>query len=282
MSSYEDITYEVTGHVGLITLNRPDKLNAWTAAMEKSIKQALAAAVADDTVRVIVFTGAGRGFCAGADMDLLQSIKPTKWEDRELAKATREDTFDFASGLGPDVSPHYGGRFGYLFQIKKPIIAAINGPAAGLGLVFALYADMRFAASDAKFTTAFAQRGLIAEHGISWLLPHLVGPANALDLLMSARKFTAAEAERMGLVNKVFEQANFMSAVLDYANMLAETVSPRSMGVMKAQIWKALFQTFDEALAVGDTEMEKSFATADFKEGVAHFLEKRKANFTGK
>lgn len=281
MNSYEDITYEVTGHVGLITLNRPDKLNAWTAAMEKSIKQALAAAVADDTVRVIVFTGAGRGFCAGADMDLLQSIKPTKWEDRELAQATREETFDFSSGLGPDVSPHYGGRFGYLFQIKKPIIAAINGPAAGLGLVFALYADMRFAASDAKFTTAFAQRGLIAEHGISWLLPHLVGPANALDLLMSARKFTAAEAERIGLVNKVFEQANFMSAVLDYANLLAETVSPRSMGVMKAQIWKALFQTFDEALEVGDKEMEKSFATADFKEGVAHFVEKRKANFTG-
>lgn len=282
MSSYEDITYEVTGHVGLITLNRPDRLNAWTAAMEKSVKQALAAAVADDAVRVIIITGAGRGFCAGADMNLLQSIKPTNWEDRELATATREEDFDFASGLGPDVSPHYGGRFGYLFQIKKPIIAAINGPAAGLGLVFALYADMRFAASDAKFTTAFAQRGLIAEHGISWLLPHLVGPANSLDLLMSARKFTAAEAERMGLVNKVFEQTNFMSAVLDYANMLAETVSPRSMGVMKAQIWKALFQTFDEALEVGDKEMEKSFATADFKEGVAHYIEKRKANFTGK
>tara|TARA_R110000868_G_scaffold47354_3_gene155449 strand:+ start:1676 stop:2524 length:849 start_codon:yes stop_codon:yes gene_type:complete len=282
MSQYEDLTYEVKGHIGLVTLNRPDKLNAWTAAMEKSIKQALAAAVDDDQVRVIVITGAGRGFCAGADMNLLQSIKPTKWEDRELATAAREETHDFASGLGPDVSKHYGGRFGYLFQIKKPIIAAINGPAAGLGLVFALYADMRFAGSDAKFTTAFAQRGLIAEHGISWLLPHLVGPANSLDLLLSSRKFTAAEAERFGLVNKVFEQENFMGAVMDYAATLAETVSPRSMGVMKAQIWKALFQSFDEALEVGDVEMQKSFATADFKEGVAHFVEKRKANFTGK
>jgi enoyl-CoA hydratase/carnithine racemase len=282
MSQYEDLSYEVKGNVGVVTLDRPDKLNAWTAAMEKSIKQALAAAVQDDAVRVIVITGAGRGFCAGADMNMLQKIQPTKWEDRELAKAASEESFDFASGLGPDVSPHYGGRFGYLFQIKKPIIAAINGPAAGLGLVFALYADIRFAGSDAKFTTAFAQRGLIAEHGISWLLPHLVGPAHSLDLLLSARKFTAAEAERMGLVNKVFEQENFMGAVMDYASTLAQTVSPRSMAVMKAQIWKALFQNFNDALEVGDSEMQKSFATADFKEGVAHFVEKRKANFTGK
>tara|TARA_R110000824_G_scaffold366730_3_gene555805 strand:- start:70396 stop:71244 length:849 start_codon:yes stop_codon:yes gene_type:complete len=281
MSQYEDILYEIKGHVGVITLNRPEKLNAWTGSMEKSIKQALAAAVQDDAVRVIVITGAGRGFCAGADMGLLQSIKADEWEDRELAQAAKEETFDFASGLGPDVSPHYNGRFGYLFQIKKPIIAAINGPTAGLGLVFALYCDMRFARADAKFTTAFAQRGLIAEHGISWLLPHLVGPANSLDLLMSARKFTAVEAERLGLVNKVFEPESFMGAVMDYANTMAETASPRSMAVMKAQIWKALFQSFDEALAVGDAEMQKSFSTADFKEGVAHFVEKRKANFTG-
>lgn len=282
MPHYEDLTYEVKGRVALLTLDRPDKLNAWTAAMEKSLKQALAAAVADDNVRVIVVTGAGRGFCAGADMGLLQSIKADNWEERELAQAAREEEFDFASGLGPDVSPHYGGRFGYLMQVKKPIIAAINGPAAGLGLVVALYADMRFAGSDAKFTTAFAQRGLIAEHGISWLLPRLVGPAHALDLLLSARKVTADEAERMGLVNKVFEQGNFMGAVMDYARALAETVSPRSMGVMKAQVWKSLFQDFNEALAVGDSEMQKSFATADFKEGVAHFVEKRKANFTGR
>ena len=282
MPHYEDLTYEVKDRVALLTLDRPDKLNAWTAAMERSLKQALAAAVSDDNVRVIVVTGAGRGFCAGADMNLLQSIKPDNWEERELAQAAQKEEFDFASGLGPDVSPHYGGRFGYLMQVKKPIIAAINGPAAGLGLVFALYADMRFAGSDAKFTTAFAQRGLIAEHGISWLLPRLVGPAHALDLLLSARKVTASEAERMGLVNKVFEQSNFLGAVMDYAKALAETVSPRSMAVMKAQVWKALFQDFNDALAVGDSEMQKSFATEDFKEGVSHFVEKRKAHFTGR
>ncbi|MEP2830133.1 enoyl-CoA hydratase [Parvibaculum sp.] len=282
MTAYEDLTYEVKDRIAVLTLNRPDKLNAWTAAMEKSVKQAMAAAVADDKVRVIVVTGAGRGFCAGADMNLLQQIKPEKWEDRELATASREEEFDFASGLGPDVSPHYGGRFGYLMQVKKPVIAAINGPAAGLGLVFALYADMRFAGSEAKFTTAFASRGLIAEHGVSWLLPHLVGPARSLDLLMSARKVPAAEAESMGLVNKVFPQEKFMANVMDYARMLSQTVSPRSMAVMKAQIWKALFQNFNDALEIGDSEMQKSFASEDFKEGVAHFVEKRAANFTGR
>ena len=282
MAQYEDLLYEVKDRVAVLTLYRPDKLNAWTAAMEKSVKQAMAAAVEDDDVRVIVVTGAGRGFCAGADMNLPQSIKPTKWEDRELAQASREETHDFASGLGPDVSPHYGGRFGYLMQVKKPIIAAINGPAAGLGLVFALYADMRFAGSEAKFTTAFASRGLIAEHGVSWLLPHLVGPAHSLDLLMSARKVMADEAEKIGLVNRTFPQENFMANVMDYARMLSETVSPRSMAVMKAQIWKALFQNFNDALEVGDSEMQKSFASADFKEGVAHFVEKRAANFTGR
>ena len=280
MSAYEDLTYEVKNRVAVLTLNRPDKLNAWTGAMEKSVKRAMAAAVADDDVRVIVVTGAGRGFCAGADMNLLQQIEAAKGERHSIAE--RDESFDFASGLGPDVSPHYGGRFGYLMQVKKPIIAAINGPAAGLGLVFALYADIRFAGSEAKFTTAFASRGLIAEHGISWLLPHLVGPARSLDLLMSARKVPAAEAETMGLVNKVFPQESFMANVMDYARMLGETVSPRSVAVMKAQIWKALFQNFNEALEVGDSEMQKSFSSEDFKEGVAHFVEKRAANFTGR
>ena len=282
MTGYEDLLYEVKGRVAVLTLNRPDKLNAWTAAMERSVKKAMADAVADDNVRAIVVTGAGRGFCAGADMGLLQQITPETGEDREPAAAAREQRFDFASGLGPDVSSHYRSRFGYLVQIKKPVIAAINGAAAGLGLVFALYADIRFAGSEAKFTTAFASRGLIAEHGISWLLPQLVGPAHALDLFMSARKVTAGEAERIGLVNKTFPQESFMANVMDYAAMLAETVSPRSMAVMKAQVWKVPFQSFDEALAVSDSETLKCYSSEDFKEGVAHFVEKRPANFTGR
>jgi enoyl-CoA hydratase/carnithine racemase len=276
MSSYEDLIYEAKDGVAVISLNRPQALNAYTAAMGQSLKRAVADAVEDAAVRVIVMTGAGRGFCAGADMNLLQNI-PAGGRVTQLP----EVNYEFRSGLGPDVGPHYSGRFGYLLQARKPVIAAINGPAAGLGLVLALYADLRFAGSEAKLITSFAQRGLIAEHGISWLLPRLIGPAQALDLLFSARKLSAAEAAQMGLVNQVFPQETFMQDVMAYARTLAKTVSPRSMAVMKAQVWKALCQDFNEALAIADAEMTKSFASADFKEGVAHFLEKRAPAFTG-
>jgi enoyl-CoA hydratase/carnithine racemase len=282
MTTYEDILYEVKDRVALITLNRPDKLNAWTAAMQSSVKRAIADAAKDDNVRVIVVTGAGRGFCAGADMGNLQQIRPGKWDDRELAKADREVAIETRNDLGPDVSGHYGGRFGYLMSVRKPIIAAINGPCAGIGLVFTLYCDLRFAGADAKFTTAFAQRGLIAEHGISWLLPRITGTSHALDLLFSARKFGADEAQRLNLVNQTFPQETFMPQVMSYARLLADTVSPRAMAVMKAQVWKALYQDLNDAVAIGDAEMQKSFATEDFKEGVAHFVEKRAAKFTGR
>lgn len=281
MGAYEDILYEVEDGVAVVTLNRPEKLNAWTGAMEKSVKAAMAEASADEKVRAIVLTGAGRGFCAGADMDLLQKIEATGGEKREQSDG-KDAEAAFKAAAGPDLEGAYGGRFGFLMEVPKPVIAAINGPAAGLGLVVALYADMRFAATDAKFTTAFASRGLVAEHGVSWLLPHLVGPAHAMDLLMSARKFDGREAERMGLVNRSFDAEHFMDNVMDYARTLATSVSPRSMTVMKRQVWKAMFQDFNTALAIGDDEMQKSFASEDFKEGVAHFLEKRAANFTGR
>ena len=277
MSTYEDLTYEAKDGIALVTLNRPQALNAFTAAMGQSLEQAVGDAVADDGVRVIVLTGAGRGFCAGADMKILQKIAP----GRPAVTRAQNVKHDFRSGLGPDVGPHYGGRFGYLLQCRKPVIAAINGPAAGLGLVLALYADIRFMASEAKLTTSFAQRGLIAEHGISWLLPRLVGPAHALDLLLSARKVKATQAERLGIVNKVFPQEIFMQEVISYALELARTVSPRSMAVIKAQVWKAMHQSFADALVTADAEMQKSFASADFKEGVAHFVEKRAPAFTG-
>lgn len=273
--------FEQRGPIGILTLNRPERLNAIDNEMLKSLRAFFDARKRDFATRIIVVTGAGRGFCAGADMGGLQKINPESWDQRELARA--DNSIDIPrSNLGPDVSTHYTGRFGYLMSIRKPVIAAINGPCAGIGLVFTLYCDMRFAAADAKFTTAFAQRGLIAEHGISWLLPRITGTANALDILFSARKFSADEAARIGLVNRTFAQENFLPAVLAYAKELATTVSPRSMAVMKAQIWKALFQDLTDAIAIGDAEMQKSFATEDFKEGVAHFVEKRPARFTGR
>lgn len=282
MSNYDEILYEVTDRVALITLNRPEKLNAWTATMENSVRRATDEAAKDDEVRVIVITGAGRGFCAGADMGGLQKIDANGDGRRRIVEKGEEAEVAFDSDLGPSVLEHFEGRFGYMFECPKPIVAAINGPCAGIGLVMTLFCDLRVASDAAKFTTAFAQRGLVAEHGIAWLLPRLIGSANALDILMSARKFTGDEAARIGLVNRSVPGNALMGEVMDYAKMLAATASPRSMTVMKRQVYKSLFQDFNVSTAMADTEMQASFASEDFKEGVAHFVEKRAANFTGR
>jgi enoyl-CoA hydratase/carnithine racemase len=165
--------------------------------------------------------------------------------------------------------------------VPKPIVAAINGACAGLGLVYALYCDQRFAAAGAKFTTAFARRGLIAEHGISHTLPRLVGLSKALDLLVSARKFDADEALRLGVVDRVLPPDQLMAATRAYALDLADNVSPRSMAVIKRQVWAVGQLSMRQAVEVGNHEMLSSFGSEDFKEGVAHFVEKRQANFSG-
>lgn len=279
--TYEDILLAATDRVATITLNRPEKLNAWTPAMGESLRRALLACAADDGVRAIIITGAGRGFCAGADMGLLQKIQGGEARSAAAA-ASRAPEPPLAERAGLEVAPHYASRFGYLFSIPKPVIAAINGPCAGLGFVFTLYCDLRFASTAAVFSTSFAQRGLIAEHGIAWLLPRLVGSARSLDLLLSARKFDGTEAERIGLVQCAVAQERLMEEVMAYARHLADTVSPRSMAVMKAQIAKAPFQDFNQALATADEEMRRSFASEDFREGLAHFLEKRAPRFSGR
>jgi enoyl-CoA hydratase/carnithine racemase len=278
--AYQDILYDVKDRIATITLNRPDRLNAYTDRMAQSIRHAMADAAKDTGVRVVLLTGAGRGFCAGADMDVLQGIQKAGGE-REASRAEGDIGEAFNSKYGPSLDSEFTDmrRFSYFMRTKKPIIAAINGPAAGIGLILTLYADMRFVSDKAVLTTSFAQRGLIAEHGISWLLPRLIGPANALDLLLSARKISPQEAHAMGLVNKVFAADTFLDNVLSYARLLADTVSPRSMAVMKAQVWKSYFQTFGEALEIADAEMPPSFKWPDFKEGVSHFLEKRAPKF---
>ncbi len=268
--AHEHILYGVDGGVATITLNRPDRLNAWTATMHREVKQAMRDASADETVRVIVLTGSGRGFCAGADMQALQAIQGG------ARGAQIDEPFD------PDAREDFRKTYSYFPSVPKPIIAAINGACAGLGLIIALYADMRFASDAAVFTTAFSRRGLIAEHGISWLLPRLVGVANAADLLFSARRVSAAEAKEMGLVNRVFPQSTFAEEVAAYAGMLAREVSPRSVREMKREIWKAQFQTLGEAIESANADMPASFASEDFKEGVAHYVEKRAPAFTGR
>ena len=277
MSAYQEILTGLADGVLTITLNRPDRLNAWTGTMQVEVETAIRKGGADDAVRCIVITGAGRGFCAGADMNGLQSIQASAGADYN---ATRPAAPRPASPSALEQT--FPGRFGHMFACPKPIIAAINGPCAGIGLILTLFADMRYAAAEAKFTTAFAQRGLIAEHGIAWQLPRLVGEANALDLLFTARKFDGAEAERLGLVNKALPGDELMDYVNDIAGHLATQVSPRSVAIMKRQVRESYFQSYAASLEVADAEMEASFATHDFKEGVASFVERRPPAFTGK
>jgi enoyl-CoA hydratase/carnithine racemase len=278
MPSYEQILYDVADGVATVTLNRPDKLNAWTGQMEKEVQAAMAQAEADEDVRVIVLTGAGRGFCAGADMQDLGKVAGTS------SPAERERILKDRL-IGPqrgDARPDFQKTYSYFPAIGKPLIGAINGSTAGLGMVIALYCDLRFASDQARFSTAFSRRGLIAEHGISWMLPRIIGVSNALDLLFSARLIDASEALRMGLVNRVLPQPELMAGVSAYAKELAAMVSPRSLRVVKKQVYEALFKTLDEAIDVANVEMMKSFGSADFREGVAHFMEKRPPAFLGK
>ena len=272
----QEILYIVSGRVATVTLHRPDKLNAWTRTMEAEVRQAMQQAASDDHVRAIVLTGAGRGFCAGADMSLLQDVVDGR------AHPLPESARDNGNADEKNARTDFERQYSYFPAIPKPVIAAINGPAVGLGLVIAMFCDVRLASEEAKFGTAFARRGLIAEYGLAWLLPKVIGHANALDLLLSARIVKAQEALRMGLVNQVLAHDKFMDGVYAYANDLAESVSPRSLRVIKRQVYEAMFQTLGQALDTAGEEMRASLQCEDFKEGVAHFVEKRDPAFTGR
>ena len=273
--------------VALLTLNRPERLNAWTAQMEREYFDLLEECGASAEVRAIVVTGAGRGFCAGADMQDLQGISGTaagadssaaagngagqKRNGAERAPGQKGDGAGRpASERRPQTLP---------LSIPKPILAAINGPCAGIGLVQALMCDLRFAAADAKLTTAFARRGLVAEHGISYVLPRLVGPARALDLLLSGRVVLGSEAAQLGLVNRALPSEALMDEALAYARELAVRCSPASMATMKRQVYADLERPLAEALAEADRLMLESFTRPDFAEGVASFVERRDPSF---
>jgi enoyl-CoA hydratase/carnithine racemase len=289
--TYKEILYDVTERIATITLNRPERLNAWTRTIAEEVRSAMYDAADDDGVRVIILTGAGRGFCAGADMSELEAASD---EGLSVLKGgeTAEEAVSIMMGTKTeeqrgdrkpsDTRSDFRKRYSYLLAIPKPIIAAINGPAAGLGLIITLYCDLRFASEKARFSTAFSRRGLIAEHGISWMLPRIVGLSNTFDLLYSARMVDAQEALRINLVNRVFPEGDFMEGVRAYVRELVASVSPRSLKIMKKQVYEAQFQTLAEASAVADEELIASLESEDFKEGVAHFLEKRPPKFTGK
>ncbi|MGB6105392.1 MAG: enoyl-CoA hydratase [Pusillimonas sp.] len=267
---YTQLEYGLDGVVATITLNRPERMNALTKVLEAELRQAMEEADRDASVRAIILTGAGRAFCAGMDMDELEVLPPDDIQRQEWMRP-----FDM------NRRADYQTRYTYFPAVGKPIISAINGAAAGLGLIFALYSDFRLASQAAVFATAFAKRGLIAEHGIAWILPRLAGHANAMDLLMTSRKIDATEAARMGLVHEVLPAANLLAKARELALQLAEDVSPRSVRIMKRQLWESPYQSLGEAVALANEEMYQSLLSDDFREGVAHFQEKRKAQFTG-
>jgi enoyl-CoA hydratase/carnithine racemase len=264
----EEVLYSVVDRVATVLLNRPDKLNAWTQTMQVQLKEAILRAGDDPEVRVVVVTGAGRGFCAGADMDDLgrpELLGRDYFSDMPDAERRRGD---------------FDQPLSYPLAVPKPVIAAINGPIAGVGLCFALYCDIRFIVPEAKVTTAFARRGLIAEYGSAWMLPRLIGPMNAAELLFTARILLGEEAARMGLA-RLLPADGFREAVQSFAAALAEQSSPRSLRIIKRQIWEGLSQSLGEASVQADNEMLESLKTDDFREGVRHFIEQRKPSFTG-
>ncbi len=270
---YREIIYTVDDPVATITLNRPDRLNAITDRMGREMAHAFERAEADPSVVGIVLTGAGRGFCAGADMGRLQSAAA----GGALAEADWEGP-DPAPG-DPNAGAQFAEGYGWMMSVRKPVIAAINGPAAGLGFVYTLLCDMRFASHTAKFTTAFANRGLIAEHGSSWILPRLIGSAAALDLLWSGRKFMADEALRLGVVNRVTE-GDVAEEAREYIRSLAATSAPKSLMIMKQQVYKHMMQGLGDSIRESNQLMVDSLGREEFREGVQSYVEKRPPSFT--
>jgi enoyl-CoA hydratase/carnithine racemase len=251
--------------VAVLTLNRPERLNAWTPELQTQLFDHLDACASDAEVRAIVLTGAGRGFCAGADMANLQTLAG----GGEAASN---------GGAPAEAAPRVDERpVRHPLSIPKPVIAAINGACAGIGLALALMCDIRFAAPQAKLTTAFARRGLVAEHGMSWMLPRLIGPAHSLDLLLSGRVVLGTEAAQLGLVNRAAEDV--LSASLEYAGEMARECSPASMAAMKRQVYADLERSLPDAVEDANRLMGESFAAPDFAEGVQSFMERRSPRF---
>jgi enoyl-CoA hydratase/carnithine racemase len=237
-AAFEHVIYEVDDPVATITLNRPEQLNAWTARMGHEVAAAVGHAEADPAVVGIVLTGAGRGFCSGADLGMLSDLTAEQRDaDSRGRAAARIIEASVTMPGDADAGDDLRGPYTYFMSLAKPVIAAINGPVAGMGVPVALACDIRLMSTSAVITTSFAQRGLIAEWGIAWQLSRLVGPAHALDLLFTARKVGAAEAERIGLVNRAVAADDLLTAARDYVVDLAERSSPTSIAVIKRQVY---------------------------------------------
>jgi enoyl-CoA hydratase/carnithine racemase len=265
--------YEVRDRVATLTLSRPERLNSWTGRMHTEYRFLLDRAERDDGVRVVVVTGDGRGFCAGADTAALE----THVERGGYDPGTPDDL----ATPGYGVRPEFDANFAFQFGLSKPIIAAINGAAAGVGLVIACYADLRFAVRGAKLTTAHGRLNLPAEYGLSWLLPRLIGVTHANDLLLSSRVFLTDEAFEMGLLNGLLEPQELLPHTYAYARRLVDEVSPGSLRETKRQIYSDLHRDVASAVRAADALLDEMTTQPDYREAVAAFSEKRPPRWSG-
>jgi enoyl-CoA hydratase/carnithine racemase len=248
--------------VAVVTLNRPERMNAWGGGLASAFYRCMDRAEADPDVRVVVLTGSGRAFCAGADMG----------DGGSIGGASLDGGTDVTALVG-ERHPHF------VTGLRKPVIAAVNGACAGIGLTQALMCDVRFAAAGAKFTTAFARRGLIGEYGISWILPRVVGWSAALDLLLSGRTFYAEEAAELGMVKEVTSPDELMPTVLAYAEDIAANCAPSAMAVIKRQMYDDALRDLAATSAHAEELMHSSMQRPDFIEGITAFFEKRQPHF---
>lgn len=265
------VRLDVEAGVATITLDRPDRGNSWTGRMEVEYRQAVARAEGDPSVGAIVITGAGRRFCVGADRRALSAMG----ERGEYDRGVREP---LAEPGAPD-HPAHGTRHGFLLSLTKPVIAAVNGSAAGVGFVLACFCDVRFVASDAKLTTSTSRLGMPAELGVSWILPRLVGPARAAHLLLGSPVITGEEAAAIGLAHQALPAGEVLAAAQAYARTLLAEVAPSSLALVKRQLWTDLDGTLRDADERAATLLDESAGHPDFREGVAAAAEGRPPRF---
>ena len=261
------LRYEVADRVAVVTLDRPERLNAWTGRMHHEYRWCLQEADADPEVRVVVVTGAGRGFCAGADSAALEGHSRRGGYDSGLPEDVPNPGFGIDERFEADFAWHFG--------LTKPVIAAVNGPAAGVGFVLACYCDLRVAAGGAKLTTAHGRLNLPAEFGLSWLLPRLIGVGRAMDLLLSSRVILAEEALEWGLVNRVVPAEEVLAESLSWARSLADEVSPHSLAATRQQVWLDQHRDVRAAVRHAGSLLEEMMAEPDFQRGVQAMVERR-------
>lgn len=265
------IRYDVSDRIATITLDRPDRLNAWTGRMHTEYRWCLQEAEEDPGVRAIVLTGSGRGFCAGADKAALDGhVTRGGYDDGITEELARP---------GYGVRPEFDELFAYHFGLTKPLLAAVNGAAAGVGFALACYADMRIAAESAKFTTAHGKLGLPAEFGLSWLLPRIVGLGRANDLLFTSRIVLADEALAMGLANRVVPDGDLRDVTHEFAAELIATVAPASLRETKRQVYTDLHRDIAASVTESDTLLRVMMSEPDFAKGVKALRERRPPDF---